>query len=167
MNEGTHFRKVYLSHFILERVMFLVCERWAGDGDRLLFWPEVLLSTIAALLPHLGLVAQPWVSEGPKPSVWHWFSIRHLVSNWIKPSVCWLYYCLTSTCFHCSSAYLHRCISWLTARSRVNMLQSKSSSSLDYLSGCTSWSYMQPTQGGSWGLVFGNHPKKCFSIRLL
>ena len=26
------------------------------------------------------------------------------------------------TCFHCSSAYLHRCISWLTARSRVNML---------------------------------------------
>ena len=44
-----------------------------------------------------------------------------------KPSVCklifmrasclqltlgtWLYYCLTSTCFRCSSAYLHRCIS--------------------------------------------------------
>ena len=24
--------------------------------------------------------------------------------------------------FHCSSAYLHRCISWLMARSRVNML---------------------------------------------
>ena len=33
----------------------------------------------------------------------------------------WLYYCLTHTCFHCSSAYLHRCISWLTARSRVNI----------------------------------------------
>ena len=28
----------------------------------------------------------------------------------------WLYYCLTSTCFRCSSAYLHSCISWLTAR---------------------------------------------------
>ena len=27
------------------------------------------------------------------------------------------------TCFRCSSAYLHRCISWLTAWSRVNMLQ--------------------------------------------
>ena len=26
------------------------------------------------------------------------------------------------TCFRCSSAYLHRCISWLTAWSRVNML---------------------------------------------
>ena len=25
--------------------------------------------------------------------------------------------------FHCSSAYLHRCISWLMAQSRVNMLQ--------------------------------------------
>ena len=35
----------------------------------------------------------------------------------------WLYFCLTSTFFRCSSAYLHRCISWLTARSRVNMLQ--------------------------------------------
>ena len=27
------------------------------------------------------------------------------------------------TCFRCYSAYLHRWISWLTARSRVNMLQ--------------------------------------------
>ena len=63
------FIKIYLSHFILERVMFLVCEGWAGDGDRLLFWPKVLLSTIAALLPHLDLVTQPWVTEGPKPSV--------------------------------------------------------------------------------------------------
>ena len=43
-------------------------------------------------------------------------------SNWLKPSVSRLYFCLTPTCFLCSSAYLHRCISWLTARSRVNML---------------------------------------------
>ena len=29
MNERTHFFiKIYLSHFILERVMFVVCERW-------------------------------------------------------------------------------------------------------------------------------------------
>ena len=33
----------------------------------------------------------------------------------------WLYYCLTSTCVRCSSAYLPRCISWLTARSTVNI----------------------------------------------
>ena len=37
MNERTHFFiKIYISHFILERVMFLVRERWVGDGDRLL-----------------------------------------------------------------------------------------------------------------------------------
>ena len=33
----------------------------------------------------------------------------------------WLYYCLTPTCFCCSSSYLHRCISWMTAWSRVNI----------------------------------------------
>ena len=37
MNERTHFfRKIYLSHFILERVakglMLVMCERWVGDG---------------------------------------------------------------------------------------------------------------------------------------
>ena len=89
------------------------------------------------------------------PSVWNWFSLRwHPISNWNwLPSLSWLYFCLTSTCFlwayasaiitefnhvhrsrwysdifdrvylfRCSSAYLHRCISWLMARSRVNML---------------------------------------------
>ena len=40
---------------------------------------QVLL-TIAAL-SHLCWVAQPWVTEGPKPSVCRWLSIRHLVSN--------------------------------------------------------------------------------------
>ena len=85
--------------------MVVVCERWSGNGDRLLYWPQVLLA-IVALLSHLGWVAQPWVTEDPKPFVPRWFSIRHLVSNWLKPSVPWLYYCLTTTCFRCSSAYL-------------------------------------------------------------
>ena len=71
MNEQTHFLiKIYLARFILQRVMFLVCERRVGDGDRLLFWPKVLLATIAALLPHLWPgVDQLWVTEGPRPSV--------------------------------------------------------------------------------------------------
>ena len=44
-NERTHFfLKIYLSHFILERVMFVVCERWAGDRDRLLYWPKFFLA---------------------------------------------------------------------------------------------------------------------------
>ena len=124
MNERTHFFiKICISHTLFSKwLMLVVCERWAGEKDGLLFWPKVLL-TISALLPHLGWVAQPWVTEDPKPSVCRWFSRGHLVSNWLKPSVCWLYYCLTYTCFRCSSAYLHRRISWLTARSRVNMLQ--------------------------------------------
>ena len=38
---------------------------------------------------------------GPMPSVWSWFSLRwHPISNWLKPSVSWLYFCLTPTCFH-------------------------------------------------------------------
>ena len=125
MNEQTlFFIKIYISHFIIERVMFLVCEGWAGDGDRLLFWPKVLLSTIAAFLPHLGLVAQPWVTEGPKPSVCRWLSLRHLVPNWLKPSVSWLYFCLTSTCFRCFSAvlpliYIGASIDWRLGRESI------------------------------------------------
>ena len=68
--------------------MLVLCERWVGDGDR----PQILLTT-AALLLHSGWAAQPWVTEGPKPSVPRWLSLRHLVpncnlnSNWVKPSV--------------------------------------------------------------------------------
>ena len=66
-----------------------------------------------------------------------WFSRWHPISNWLKPSVPWLYYCLTPICFRCSSIYLHRCISWLSAQSRVNIYKtlwdtkSKSSTCLD------------------------------------
>ena len=43
-------------------------------------WPNVLL-TIAALLPHsAGLLNRG--SWGPKTSVWSWFSLRQLISNW-------------------------------------------------------------------------------------
>ena len=80
--------------------MFVVCETvsWRR-GQTATYWPKVLL-TIAALLPHLCWVAQPWVTEGPKPTVWSWFSLCwHPISNWLKPSVSWLYFCFTSTCF--------------------------------------------------------------------
>ena len=44
-NERIHFFiKIYLSHFILERVVFVVCERWVGDRDRLLYWPRFFLA---------------------------------------------------------------------------------------------------------------------------
>ena len=108
MNERTHFFiKIYLSHFILERVdvgyMWEVSWRW---GQTATYWSQVL-PTIAALLPYLGWVAQPWVTEGPKPSVCRWFSRGHLVPNWLQLQLeltqavrgTWLYNCLTSTCF--------------------------------------------------------------------
>ena len=121
MNGRTHFLiKIYLSHFILERVD-VGCAREVSwrRGQTATYWPKVLL-TIAALLPHLGWVAQPWVIEGPKPSVCRWHSIQHLVPNWLnsnwnwpKPSVAPGYIIVWRTP---ASAYLHRCISWLTAR---------------------------------------------------
>ena len=68
MNERTHFFiKIYLSHFILERVIFFVCERWVGDGDRLLhidpkfFWPQQHFFHILAGLLNRGF------TEGPNP----------------------------------------------------------------------------------------------------
>ena len=77
------------------------------------FWP---LQHFFRLI--LAGVAQPWVTDGPKPSVCRWLSLQQL--NRTAPGT-WLYHCLTYTCFCCSSTYLHRCISWLTAWSRVNI----------------------------------------------
>ena len=163
MNERTHFFiEIYLSHFILERVdVGCVWEVSWRRGKTATYWPKVLLA-IAALLSHSGWAAQPWVTEGPNPSVCRWLLLRHLVPNWLQlqleleliQAICgtWLYNCLSSTCFvwayvsatitkfnyvhksrwysdifdrmhlfRCSSANLHRCISWLTARSMANI----------------------------------------------
>ena len=49
-------------------------------------------------------------AASPQPA--SWFSRWHPIPNWLQLSVPWLYYCLSSTCFRCSSAYLHKCISW-------------------------------------------------------
>ena len=60
--------------------MFVVWEKWVETETDCYIDPSSSL-TIAAILPHLGSVAQPWVTEDPKPSVWNWFSFRHLVSK--------------------------------------------------------------------------------------
>ena len=101
MDERTHFFiKIYLSYLILER--FDVGHVWEVSwGQTATYWPQVLL-TIAALLPQLGWAAQPWVTDGPKPSVFRWFSRRHLANcNWLTQAVCgtWLCSCLTCSCF--------------------------------------------------------------------
>ena len=171
MNERTHFFiKIYLSHFILVRVdvgcVWKVSWRRRQTAT---YWPKILL-TIAALLSHPGWAAQPWVTEGRKPSVCKLIltlascplqtptatgsELELTRTDWLElqltQAVCgtWLYNCLTPTCFllayasapnsttstgqgdipisstGCTCfAYLHRCISWLTAGSRVNTLQ--------------------------------------------
>ena len=131
MNERTHFFiKICLSHFILERVMFFVCERWVQRRG------QTVILTQSSSRDHSSTSFSSWLGcstvghWGPKALCLQLVWIRHLVPNWLQlqleltQAVCgtWLYNCLTTTCFHYSSAYLHWCISWLTARSRVNIL---------------------------------------------
>ena len=78
------------------------------------YWPQVPLTT-AALLPHsAGLLNRE--SRGPKPSVWSWFSLWHLISirncnsnsNWPKPSVAPGYIIVLHTPASCGRTHLHR-----------------------------------------------------------
>ena len=114
MNEWTHFFiKIYLSHFILERVdvpcVWEVSWRWRQTAT---YWPKVLLTTIAALLPHLGWTAQPRVAEGPSPLSGAGSHSAGILTptgteleltrtDWLTQAICgtWLYNCLMSTCF--------------------------------------------------------------------
>ena len=58
--------KNIISHSLFSNgFMLVVCEGWAGDGDRLLYWSKVL-ATIAALLPHLGWGCSTVGHWGPK-----------------------------------------------------------------------------------------------------
>ena len=101
--------------------MFVVCEEWEETRTDCYTDPSSSFRPYQHFFLILARVAQPWVTVDPKPYVWSWFSLRHLISNWLEPPSTWLYYFLTSICFRCSSTYLHRCISWLTAWSRVNI----------------------------------------------
>ena len=67
MNERTHFFiKIYLSHFILEKVdVGCVWEVSWRRGQTSTYWPKVLL-TIAGLLSHLGWGCSTVGHWGPK-----------------------------------------------------------------------------------------------------
>ena len=112
-NKRIHFFiKLLISHTLFSKRWCLLCVRNEWRQGRTAILTQVLLSTIAALLPHLGWVAQPWVTEGRKALSLHAGSHAGILS--LTDSNCpgtWLYYFLMSTCFCCSSAYLHRCIS--------------------------------------------------------
>ena len=85
---------IYLSYFILERVMFVRCERWVETRTDCYFHPSSSLP-IVALLPHLGrgcLTGGPW---GPKALCLQAGSHSGILSP--TDSNClgtWLYHCL-------------------------------------------------------------------------
>ena len=72
----------YTSHTLFLKGLRKVGYVWEVSWRRretATYWTQVPL-TIAALLPHsAGLLNG--VSWGPKPSVWSWFSLRHLISD--------------------------------------------------------------------------------------
>ena len=140
-DEQTYFfRKIYLSHFIRKGCERVMCERWVGD------WTDcnILTPNLAGLFScSAGLLNQGTWGLSP---LWE---LVLSIASYLKLTepVCGtgLYNCLTPTCFLWAShlhpiqplhsqgytlisstgctCYLHRCISYLTARPRVSMLQ--------------------------------------------
>ena len=121
--EQIHFLKKYKSitlYFRKGDVLLCVRDEWRQGQAAVL--TQVLLLIIAALLPHLDLGCSTGGHWGPKALN---LQLALTLASCFRlytthPGTC-LYYFLTSTCFRYSSAYLHGCISWLTARSRVNI----------------------------------------------
>ena len=150
-DEQTHFfRKIYLSHFILERVAKGLCVRGELETEQTAtYWPPVPLSLAALLSCSAGLLNRG--SWGPIAFCWvlvlSTASYLQLVWLQLTEPVCGtgLYNCLMPTSFLWAShrhpiqpvhsqgytpissagctCYLHRCISYLITGPRVNMLQ--------------------------------------------
>ena len=93
--------------------MLVVCEKWVGDGDRLLRNDPKFFS--------FWLGCSTMGHGGPKPSVWSRFSLRHLVPNWLqlrlelhsnwlelKPSVAPGYIIVWRPPASCGCTHLHR-----------------------------------------------------------
>ena len=121
-HKRTHFFiKIYLSHFILERWCFLCVKDELETETDCYIDPSssrdhscTSSSSWLGLLNHGLLRAQsPLSAAGSHSGI-----LSPTDSNCLGT---WLYYCLMPTCFCCSSTYLHQCISWLTAWSRVNI----------------------------------------------
>ena len=141
-NEYTSLEK-YTSHTLFERVAKWLCVRGELETEQTAtYWPQVPLSLVALLSHSSGLLNQG--SWGPSP-LWELVltTASYFQLTWTACST-GLYHCLTPICLlwashlhsiqpvhsqgytlisstRCTS-YLHRCISYLTARPRVNML---------------------------------------------
>ena len=114
-NERTNtllYKNISLTLYSRKGWCFL-CVRGEWREGQTVILTQVLL-TITAPFSHFGWFAQPWVTESPKPSICAGFHSGILSPTDSNRPGTWLYYYLSSTCFRCSSAYIHRCISWLT-----------------------------------------------------
>ena len=113
-NEYTSLKDINLSHFIFEKVMFVVCEKWVETRTDCYIDPSSSLEhSGTSFTSWLGLLNQGSLSaQSPLSAAGSHFGILSPTDS-NRPGT-WLYYFLTSTCFRCSSAYLHVCISWLS-----------------------------------------------------
>ena len=100
-----------------------VCCVWkmSGDKDGLLYWPKFFLDhNSTSFASWLGLLNRgPLSTQSPLSGAGSHFGILSPTDS-NRPGT-WLYYFLISSWFRFTSTYLHGWISWLTARSRVNI----------------------------------------------
>ena len=106
--------KIYLSHLIRKGWYFL-CVRGELKTETDCFILTPSSSDHSSTSSHSdGLLNRG--SWGPKPSVWSWFSLRHLISNWNcnsnsnwpKPSVAHGYIIVWRSPASCGRTQLHR-----------------------------------------------------------
>ena len=146
-NEDTSLEK-YTSHALFEMVAKGLCVRGELETEQTVtYWPPVPLSLAALLSRSAGLLNRG--SWGPIALCWVLvLTTASYLTNWLQLTEPFcgtgLYYCLTPTCFLWVShvhpiqpvhsqgytlisstgctCYSYRCISYLTAWPRVNML---------------------------------------------
>ena len=84
-DERTHFRKIYISHFIWKGYERVMCERWVGDWPKTAtYWLPVLLSFAALLSRSAGLL-----NRGPEDPALCWELVRTAsnCNNWLQTKV--------------------------------------------------------------------------------
>ena len=146
------FIKIYFSHFILERVgVGCVWEVIWRRGQTATYWPIAALLLHSGWAAQPWVTEGHWLSIRHLVPNWLQLQLelkltQDVCGTWLYfclTTTCFLWAYASATItefnhvhrsrwysdifdrmhpFRYSSAYLHRCISWLTARSRVNML---------------------------------------------
>ena len=122
INEWTHFLiKIYLTLYSRKVDICCVWEMSWRQGQTAILTP-VLLATIAALLPHLSWGCSAVGLGGPKAlclplALTLAFCLQLLRTVWAPGYII----DVRTPASPVLPLFLHRCISWLTARSRVNI----------------------------------------------